>query len=192
MYLVESIDSDVKSKEQLVNIPEKYLSNDPKRPLQQINADGSISKYALNPLLYCVLFILVIELLERFSFYGLQNSQLEYLVGGYNPDWNAGMSAADASSFTSASAAMVYMSPFLGGILADGLFGDYWGILFGTSFFYLPGLIIIAVCGYPYLLGDTFDLNALKAGILVAIRCWFYQSCSERIRSQAIPSQTTK
>ena len=66
------------------------------------------------------------------------------------------MSAADASSFTSASAAMVYMSPFVGGILADGMFGDYWGILFGTSFFYLPGLIIIAVCGYPYLLGDTF------------------------------------
>ena len=27
MYLVESIDSDVKSKEQLINIPEKYLSN---------------------------------------------------------------------------------------------------------------------------------------------------------------------
>ena len=68
-HLVESTDTDVNTKDKLSRVPEKYLSDDPKRPLLQINADGSVFKYALNPLLYCVLFILVIELLERFSYY---------------------------------------------------------------------------------------------------------------------------
>ena len=67
-HLVESEDTDVNTKDKLSRVPEKYLSDDPKRPLLQVNADGSVFKYALNPLLYCVLFILVIELLERFSY----------------------------------------------------------------------------------------------------------------------------
>ena len=99
--LTESVDSDINSEEKLSAVPDKYLSNDSKRPLLLVNADGSQSKYALNPLLYCGLFILVIELLERFSYYGLLNSQLEYLVGGYNPEWSANMTSVDASSFVS-------------------------------------------------------------------------------------------
>ena len=72
-HLVESADTDVNTKEKLSRVPaEKYLSDDPKRPLLQVNADGSVFKYALNPLLYCVLFILVIELLERFSYVSSQ------------------------------------------------------------------------------------------------------------------------
>jgi len=165
--LPESVDSDINSEEKLATIPDKYLSNDSKRPLLLVNADGSQSKYALNPLLYCVLFILVIELLERFSYYGLLNSQLEYLVGGYNPEWSANMTSVDASSFVSGSVALGMTAPFIGGVLADGLFGDYFGIIFGTSCLYIPGLLIIALCSYPYLLGDSFDVNALRAGMLV-------------------------
>jgi len=165
--LTESVESDINSEEKLAAVPDKYLSNDSKRPLLLVNADGSQSKYALNPLLYCVLFILVIELLERFSYYGLLNSQLEYLVGGYNPEWSANMTSVDASSFVSGSVALGMTAPFIGGVLADGVFGDFWGIIFGTSCLYIPGLLIIALCSYPYLLGNSFDVNALRAGMLV-------------------------
>jgi proton-dependent oligopeptide transporter, POT family len=55
----------------------------------------------------------------------------------------------------------------VGGILADGLLGDYWGILLGTSLLYIPGLLLIALTSYPYLLGETFDYNTLVAGMLV-------------------------
>ena len=95
MQLSESVDTDVNTKEKLASVPEKYLSNDPTQPLLQRNADGSEQKYALNPLFYCVLFILIIELLERFSYYGLSNSQFEYLVGGYDKDWNANMTSSE-------------------------------------------------------------------------------------------------
>lgn len=152
---------------QLASVPDKFLSNDPKRPLQYKDDDGSVYTYSLRPLFYSVVFILLIELLERFSYYGLTNTQLEYLVGHYNPEWNAGLTSVQASSFVGASSALAYTAPFIGGIFADGLFGDYVNILLGTSLLYLPGLILIALCSYPYVLGDEFNMAALRAGMLV-------------------------
>lgn len=152
---------------QLASVPDKFLSNDPKRPLQYMDDDGSVYTYSLRPLFYSVVFILLIELLERFSYYGLTNTQLEYLVGHYNPEWNAGLTSVQASSFVGASSALAYTAPFIGGIFADGLFGDYVNILLGTSLLYLPGLILIALCSYPYVLGNEFNMAALQAGMLV-------------------------
>lgn len=152
---------------QLASVPDKFLSNDPKRPLQYMDDDGSVYTYSLRPLFYSVVFILLIELLERFSYYGLTNTQLEYLVGHYNPEWNAGLTSIQASSFVGASSALAYTAPFIGGIMADGLFGDYVNILLGASLLYLPGLILIALCSYPYVLGDEFNMAALRAGMLV-------------------------
>jgi len=77
------------------------------------------------------------------------------------------MTSVKASSFVGVSTAIAYTSPFLGGILADGLFGDYMNILVGVILLYLPGLILIALCSYPYLLGTSFNMNALNAGMLV-------------------------
>lgn len=120
----ESIDSDVDSKEKLSRVPERYLSTDTKRPLQHVTDSGDTYKYALKPVTFCVIFVLLIELLERFSYYGIQNSQMEYLVGDYNPEWNANMTSVQASSFVSASNAIAMSSPFIGGIMADGEFSS--------------------------------------------------------------------
>lgn len=159
--------SSIGTEAQLASVPDKFLSNDPKRPLQYMDDDGSVYTYSLRPLFYSVVFILLIELLERFSYYGLTNTQLEYLVGHYNPEWNAGLTSVQASSFVGASSALAYTAPFIGGIFADGLFGDYVNILLGTSLLYLPGLILIALCSYPYVLGNEFNMAALQAGMLV-------------------------
>lgn len=138
------------------------VSNDPQRPLKHSN-----HQYALKPLWYSVVFILLIEMLERFAYYGINNSQTAYLTGAYNADWNANMTATGAVTFVSTTQGIAYSLPFLGGILADGFLGDYWGILLGTSLFYIPGLLLIALTSYPYLLGPTFDHNTLVAGMLV-------------------------
>jgi len=161
------LDGNVGTEAQLASVPDKFLSSDSKRPLRYIDDDGSVYTYSLRPLFYSVIFILLIELLERFSFYGVTNTQLEYLVGHYNPEWNAGLTSVQASSFVGASSALAYTAPFIGGIMADGLFGDYLNIILGTSFLYLPGLILIALCSYPYLLGNEFNTAALRAGMLV-------------------------
>jgi len=156
----------VNSKELLADVPTQFLSGNPKRPLLHIDDDGSRYEYSLKPLLYSVMFILIIELLERFSYYGLNHSQQAYLTGEYNPEWSANLTAVQASMFVSSSQVVAYTAPFVGGIVADGLIGDYWNIISGTVFLYIPGLVLIALASYPYVLGDTFNMGALKAGML--------------------------
>jgi proton-dependent oligopeptide transporter, POT family len=115
---------------------------------------------------YSVNFILLVELLERFSFYGVSYTQTSFLTGAYNEDWNADMSAIAASSYVSVSTAVAYSMPFVGAFLADNVLGDYWSILFGNICFYIPGLLLILLSSVPYLLGDTFNQKVLSIGLL--------------------------
>jgi proton-dependent oligopeptide transporter, POT family len=50
--------------------------------------------------------------------------------------------------------------------LADRFLGDYWSILAGILFFYLPGLTLIALTTVPGLLGDEFNNFVLGFGLL--------------------------
>lgn len=135
----ESLPTNVDSNEHLGTLPNECLSGDPKRPLLYADAySGYKYKYALNPLFYSVDFILVIELLERFSYYGIVDTQTSYLTGQYNKDWNANMTAVLATSYVSGCTAITNTVPFLGAIIADGFLGDYFTILFGMTLFYIP------------------------------------------------------
>ncbi|KAL3904580.1 MAG: hypothetical protein SGILL_010011, partial [Bacillariaceae sp.] len=115
---------------------------------------------------YSVIFILLVELLERFSFYGINYTQTAFLTGQYNEDWNAGFNAIKASSYVSISTAVAYSMPFLGAFLADNVLGDYWSILVGDVFFYIPGLVLITLSTVPGLLGDEFPKKLLSIGLL--------------------------
>jgi dipeptide/tripeptide permease len=164
----EPLPNHVDSHDQLKQLPDDCLSGDPKRPLLFIDSySGSTYKYALQPLFYSVGFILIIEILDTFSYYGIVNTETQYLQGEYSPSWNANMTSVQAASYVSAGTAIAYSVPFLAGIIADGFLGEYFTILFGTCIFYIPGLLIIALTTIPYLLGQTFNESALKAGILV-------------------------
>lgn len=114
----KQLPSNVNSKEQLVHLPEEYLSNDASRPLLFVDTTRTTKptiiednestsngmdegttigyaeeveseqkqpkfmqfKYALRPLWYSVIFILLIECLERLSYYGINNTE----TGTYN------------------------------------------------------------------------------------------------------------
>ena len=159
---IDNLPNDVHKKEQLALLPEKYLSDDPRRPLfLQPNF-----KYALKPLFYSALFILIIEGLERFTYYSIVNSETAFLTGVYNPSWSPDFTNVQAASYTSASTALAYTAPFIGGIVADSFLGDFWTITFGVSAFYIPGMILIALTTFPGLLGSTFNTKALTAGLL--------------------------
>jgi len=156
----------VNTTEELVDLPAMYRSDDPKRPLLLTVEGEPPYKYALNPVTFSVLAILVIECLERFAYYGINNNETAFLEGAYDENWNANLTSSDAVSFTSGSVAIAYTTPFIGGILADGFTGDFWAIVIGISVFYLPGLFLIALTTVPGLLGETFNMAVLKAGML--------------------------
>ena len=93
-------------------------------------------------------------------------TQTTFLTGAYDKQWNVGMTSIEASSCVSRSTAMAYSSPFIGALLADCLLGDYWVILLGMLFLYIPGLLIIVLTTIPKLLGEHFPKNLLKFGFL--------------------------
>eukprot|EP00978_Attheya_sp_CCMP212_P025832 scaffold83948_cov63-Attheya_sp.AAC.8 len=76
------------------------------------------------------------------------------------------MDSVAASSYVSISIAIAYTAPFLGALLSDSFFGEYWSIVIGCFVFYLPGMVIIMITTIPGLLGDTFDTGLLKVGLL--------------------------
>jgi POT family proton-dependent oligopeptide transporter len=164
--------------QQLQELPIEFLNlldhrfggvyRDKRRPLLHEDANGNIHAHALDPLTYSVCFILTLELLERFSFYGLYMSQTNYLTGSYDEYWNADLSSMEAATLISLSTAVAYTVPFVGGMLADTYLGDYKTILVGVSLFYLPGLFVIASSTYPnWWLGTTsFNVTAYKLALL--------------------------
>lgn len=162
----ENIPTNVSTDDQLALVPDEFKSNNKQRPLKLKDDRGDVSMYYLKPMVSSVIFILMIELLERFSFYGINYTQTSFLTGAYNKHWNADMSAVTASSYVSISTAIAYTAPFGGAILADSILGEYWTILFGALVFYLPGIFLIALTTVPYLLGPTFNHQALSVGLL--------------------------
>ena len=163
---VELLDN-VDSEEQLAQVPSEYLSGDAAKPLLSRDAAGNEYKHVLRPMLFSVVFILLVELLERLSYYGVVFTQMSYLTGQYNAEWSANMTTVQASQFVSSSVAITYSMPFLGALIADTFIGNYATILLFSVASYMPGLLLIALTAVPYLLGETFNMSALTAALLV-------------------------
>jgi POT family proton-dependent oligopeptide transporter len=177
----EELPNDVSRHEQLSSLPKVCLNHSSKtkkeRPLRHVDENGFVSTYALSPMTYSVIFILLVELLERFSFYGVNYTMTSFLTGAYDDRkhhhhdadrWNADMSAIQASSMVSISTAVAYSAPFAGAVLADCYLGDYKAMLVGSIFFYVPGLLLIMGSSVPHLWGlETFSRKALCMGLLV-------------------------
>ena len=80
----DELPTNVTTADQLANLPKECLSGVKDRPLRHVDEDGQVSHYSLSPMTYSVVFILMVELLERFCFYGVNYTQTAYLTGSYN------------------------------------------------------------------------------------------------------------
>jgi hypothetical protein len=73
----------------LASLPSEFLSNSAhfnhqNRPLLHVDeSNGQEYTYYLNPMKQAVFYILAIEMLERFSFYGINYTTTAYLTGEY-------------------------------------------------------------------------------------------------------------
>mmetsp|Transcript_10278 Transcript_10278/g.18760 ORF Transcript_10278/g.18760 Transcript_10278/m.18760 type:complete len:604 (-) Transcript_10278:191-2002(-) len=153
---------------QLPLIPEEYRSHDDQKPLLLVDHEtGDRFLYALQPMKHSVFFILIVELLERFTFYGYYYTLTLFLTGVLSPDWNPGFTAVKASSYVSASTMVAYTTPFVGAFLADRL-GDYKAILVGLMGFYIPGIFLMTLTTFPVLCyGRAFPTTLLAIAMLV-------------------------
>ena len=73
------------------------------------------------------------EMWERFSFYGMRVLLVNFLtmaVIGYNPGWE--WTAANAGALFGTYAGLLYLTPILGGIIADKLTGYRWAVVIGA------------------------------------------------------------
>lgn len=75
----DELPNNVTSAEQLGDLPPECLSGDKEKPLRHVDEEGNVFHYALKPMFYSVVFILMVELLERFCFYGVNYTQTAYL-----------------------------------------------------------------------------------------------------------------
>lgn len=162
----DELPTNVETVEQLDRLPKECLSGKSDRPLRHVDLKGNASFYSLRPISYSVGLILIVELMERFAFYGVYYTQTLYLTGVYNKHWNPGFTSVDAATYVSISTAVAYTTPFIGAILSDTFLGDYKSILFGCIFLYLPGLALVAMTTVPGLLGDEFNTTALSVAVL--------------------------
>jgi len=74
------------------------------------------------------------EMWERFSFYGMRVLLINFLtmaVVGANPGW--GWSAENAAALFGTYAMLLYLTPILGGIIADKLTGYRWAVVIGAA-----------------------------------------------------------
>ena len=74
----DDLPTNVQAPEQLALLPPECLSDNKERPLRHVDDQGNVYTYALKPMSYSVLFILSVELLERFSFYGTTETHKHY------------------------------------------------------------------------------------------------------------------
>ena len=73
------------------------------------------------------------EMWERFSFYGMRVLLINFLtmaVIGYNPGWE--WSAENAGALFGTYAGLLYLTPILGGLIADKLIGYRWAVVIGS------------------------------------------------------------
>lgn len=73
------------------------------------------------------------EMWERFSFYGMRVLLINFLTMaaiGYNPGWE--WSAANAGALFGTYAGLLYLTPILGGVIADKLTGYRWAVVIGA------------------------------------------------------------
>jgi len=68
--------------EQLKDVPAEFLSGDDKKPLLSRDVTGNEYKHYLRPMVNSAMFILLVEGLERFAYYGVNYTQQSFVEGG--------------------------------------------------------------------------------------------------------------
>lgn len=116
------------------------------------------------------LFLLfLLEMWERFSFYGMRALLLLYLVAqvaGENP--GRGWSNEDASPLVGWYLGMCYLLPILGGFVADRLLGAHRSVVLGGTLIAL-GHVLLGLSGVGALATDDLGMSVFVMGLALIV-----------------------
>ena len=118
--------------------------------------------------------VCVIELSERFCYYGVSGTFNNYLANPYGdgPPWTddlpgaIGRGTAFASGMQNYFQFWCYVTPIIGAIVADQFLGRYKTIVV-FSIIYIVGLIILFITALPFAIQNGAALGGLAAGMTI-------------------------
>lgn len=117
---------------------------------------------------YGAFLVAVVELCERFAYYGLSGPFQNYIANGYN-DANGlpgalGLKQARATAMTNFFQFWCYVTPIMGAVVADQYLGKYATIKW-FSIVYMIGIAILFVTSLPW----SIERGAAFPGLIVAM-----------------------
>ncbi len=122
------------------------------------------------------LFLLfMVEMWERFSYYGMRAMLTYYLVqsatgdpknGGFNP--GRGLSDPDAASLYGSYTGMVFLTPILGGMIADHFIGTHRSMLVGGVLIAL-GHVVLGISGIGDMAHNDLGMSVFVTGLALIV-----------------------
>lgn len=114
--------------------------------------------------------VAVVELCERFTYYGLSGPFQNYISNSYH-DPNGlpgaiGLNQSGATGLTNFFQFWCYVTPVLGAIIADQYLGKYWTI-FWSAVIYTFGVLILFLTSLPVSIENGAALGGLVAAMIV-------------------------
>ncbi|ETS85704.1 hypothetical protein PFICI_03729 [Pestalotiopsis fici W106-1] len=113
--------------------------------------------------------VCVVETAERFAYYGMAGPLQNYMQNPYGNSLRPGalgLGQANASSISYGFTFWMYLTPVLGGIIADSWLGRYRTICCAVTI-YLCGLLILFVTSLPYSLEHGAGLGGFIAALFL-------------------------
>ncbi|KAI9654023.1 MAG: peptide transporter ptr2 [Alyxoria varia] len=115
--------------------------------------------------------VAVIELCERFAFYGLSGPFQNYISEPYNGgtagvSGGLGMGNQAGVGLTNFFQFWCYVTPVIGGIISDQYLGKFWTIFY-SSLVYIAGLLILWLTALPVSLENGSALGGLVTAMIV-------------------------
>lgn len=117
------------------------------------------------------LFLLfLVEMWERFSYYGMRGLLVLYLIARTDASFNPGRgwSKADASTLYGWYTGLAYLFPIIGGIIADKLIGTHRSMLVGGLLISL-GHVVLAISGLGNMAHDHVGMSVFIAGLAMIV-----------------------
>lgn len=147
------------------------------------------------------LFILfVVEMWERFSYYGMRALLVLYLISSMNPQADAngfmnpgrGWSKAEASVLYGWYTGMAYLLPMAGGMIADKLIGTHRSMVLGGSVIAL-GHVILAISGIGGLAHSDLGMSLFIFGLaVIVLGTGHFKPCVSVMVGQLYPEKDSR
>ena len=116
------------------------------------------------------LFLLfMVEMWERFSYYGMRALLVLYLIQsatGDNP--GRGWSKPDATNLYGWYTGLVYLTPLIGGMIADRIIGTHRSMLVGGSLIAL-GHVVLAISGFGSMAHNDLGMTVFVMGLALIV-----------------------